>query len=603
MISRRTALLFLFVCAAAVTARAGEDAGITINGRKLVNERMEILVGASGLPEQITITPEPRDLPLDLREKEVSESVLQALGRGPQLREPMRVEVTSGGGNVTVGTAGDAAALSRDGDGVTTTGTIKAGPATVKLKIQYGPRLGCFVTATCTSNAKVDLLELVLDIAGPVDTVVAGAPVAEKVKSYPLTAFAVPSSAVEKNVAWQNTGIEGLEGMRNVPGVLPHLFVGNGDRGFTWLTDPSEGWSVDKSVPTAVIQRDQFGKPTLRLRLANKSEKLNGRSLSFALLTHPATLAQPDGLRKAWLGGTPQEVSSPALTLKARRDDKQAFTALRADFATAYEGLAPMAVLQGPAGGDALSADEPHTATYPINLVRYLAGTHTGGSARLKSNAGDLIEPGSRPATDRVLIGRALLLGMGLDPTSLCHAAEGARLLQAIHEFGLFEGDGQTEFLPYWRSSPIIQVGQSFNKSDPFELRAEDILARVHTSCYIRPHDKGKKALIVTVNEGTEDVREMLYVKDPARLFGGANRQTRNEIMDQHDWYMKDERQCDWAGAVLKFGRNGPALKDVEDGGFIKRSNTKQRDTKEEKYGPLLHVPARSFRVFTAYGK
>jgi hypothetical protein len=271
------------------------------------------------------------------------------------------------------------------------------------------------------------------------------------------------------------------------------------------------------------------------------------------------------------------------------------------------------ALVAGSAGGDATSAKETLADAYPLPLFRYLAGTHTGMTVRLLSNTPEISQPGMDPGADRMALGRALLHDIGFDHRGAVHRARLGRIVSAMADFGCFETDGMTEFLPYWRSTRIIRYGETFSKDDAaFALTTTDPMARVKVSAWIRPYGKGRQTMILIVNEGERPVREQLYVLDSARLFGNANALRLRDLVDRWDMDPIPENS-DWSRARLRRagfrpldgsekprkGERVPFLLDLEDHGGVAQSV----DLKGKEVYRRVYVPARGFRLLLGRGR
>jgi hypothetical protein len=327
----------------------------------------------------------------------------------------------------------------------------------------------------------------------------------------------------------------------------------------------------------------------------------------FALLVHPSARRPADFRKKAWLAWTGGAAARKDMTLAARRS-AGATGVVRADAGTVYEALCDALLLDGPAGGAARSASHGHAATFPVDLFRYLAGTHTGLPARIVSNANALATAGDTRAHDRIVLGRALANDVGLDASSLTHIADAARVAKALMEFGYFEADGKTEFIAYWRNDDALRFGEVYGAGDAFKVDAENPVGNVRVSAYVRPADPRRgepyKALIVILNEGDAPVRDQLYVTKPARLFGRRNELRFEQVAGDYDFSSMPE-DSDWSktGVVFSMGRMSKrykVLKDVEDDGVVWQTSTKSG---QEVYGPRIYVPAQSFRLLYGTGR
>jgi hypothetical protein len=580
---------------AAVPVRAQ----LKLEGSTLTTARHTIELDPSGLPAQITIRPEPADLPLPLRRPDAkpTDSDLQAIGRGPQLRGPVRLQAVLGGQTLAAQPAKPAPpALA--GDVLSVAADLQAGALKAALRVQYAAD-GSLTGTLQYGGQNVDLerLELVVELAGPADTAVAGAPAAGKPGADDPT-----SLAPGEGVVWDNLGTPGEAGAIRQPGVLTHFFLGNGDRGFTWLTPDATGFSVDDKVPTMAVERGKDGLLTWRIALVNTPTKARDpRTLAFALLTHPTRARTANRRQEQWTPW-PGAAATPALAWAAR---KPGLDLVRADAATVHESFAARTLLAGPAGGDAASAAATLADTIPLGLFRYFAAPHTGLAAQMRPNAAALAAPGAAPACDRMALGRALLHDIGADVGGLGQRAQAATVLRALDRFGCFASDGQTEFLPYWRTAGVLRYGEPFVRDGEFETTAGDPMARARVSVYLRPAAKDPaktQALFVVVNEGDKPLREQFYVQQPARLFGGPNKVTAQTAVSQFD-YRRIPADSDWrqeamAGSAVARGEPWACLLDAEDGGFVR---AKKAADDLEIYG-LLFVPARSFRLLYGAG-
>jgi hypothetical protein len=181
----------------------------------------------------------------------------------------------------------------------------------------------------------------------------------------------------------------------------------------------------------------------------------------------------------------------------------------------------------------------------------------------------------------------------------LANLADARDVLVALERFGYFEDDGQTEFIPVWRSSAIVRFGQPFSSQDLFETESEDPLAEVYVSAYCRPTGDGhRKVMIVIANESDQPVRDSLYILDPARVFDGENLLTGREVVGQYDFSAIDERS-DWGRPGAVWTSRGACLEDLEDQGRVDRFRFEDG---VDSYGPTVFIPAHSFRILGAVG-
>ena len=581
---------------------------IKLEGNQVETARHLFTLDPSGLPAQIEIKPDPRELPLanrGPRAKAPSADALRGIGRGPQLRAPLRLRFNVKGQTADAKIVEPAKPSMAEGK-ISCVSKLAAGPLTVALKLSYERDGAIFGELSYEGKkAKVEGLTLVADLEGAVDQALPGGPVTSRLRAYPAEEFAL---SAEEGLVWGNAADDAKGRGRSLPGVVPHLFVGSGDRGFTWLSAPGAGWIVDKKLSTMSLERDQEGHVAWQVRFINHPTTVTGqKTVSFALLTHPATF-RPVGSRRQcwtdWPAAARDAAKASPLTLQARASAaRESRSHHQAGSATIYESLSGYSLLAGAAGGDALSAAKNHAETWPVGLFRYLAGTHTGLAVRLRSNSASLIRAGMSRAADRVLLGRALLHDIGLDASRLAHLNDAVRVVKALHEFGAFEPDQMTEFIPYWRTSEIVRFGEIFSKDDPFQLGKENPLARVYVSAYVRlgNRNRGRKALIVIANESDKPVRDQLYVLNPGRLFGGPNRLERKSVIGRYDFTALSDTS-DWGkpGLLSRAAfRSRAVLEDAEDHGVVGQPASKRG---LETYGPMVHVPAYGFRILYGTG-
>lgn len=590
--------------AISASAEISPAPALALNGSQVTAGRLDFTVGSNGLPAQISIRAETNDLPLEARGTAVkmTDADLVAIGRGMQLAAPMRVEAKVQGKAVVLSPVEPAKPVLA-GEGVTCKAKLAGGGVTATIDAEYGLGGALTVKLVYGGGAKVESLALVTELNGAFDTIVSGgAPF--KAGEYDL--------AADEGTVWGNAapaasppGGKIAAVNRGAPGVPAHLYWGNGDRGFTWLGDAA-GWTVVPAAPTMMFSREKDGTFIWRALLVNQPAELKAeKTVTFTLLTHPSASRAADCRKAEWLAWpfAGKVAATPALTAAAR---KGVSGLVRADSASICESWASGILLDGPAGGAALSATNTLADTYPLALFRYLAGTHTGLGARLNSNSAKLIRPGMNPASDRMALGRALMHDIGVEPTGLAHLVMASRVVKALADFGCFEADGKTEFVPYWRSRKLARYGEEFTQANVFEETTVDPTARIHVSVWRRPAPEGKKgtrALILVVNEGDQPVREQFYVLDPTRLFGGANDYHLKDAVARWDMEGIPE-DGSWSPSGLSKDRvsllvgnvkadHYPVLVDAEDYGFVPRTAAKGN---QEVYDRLF-IPAKGFRL------
>ncbi len=552
------AILMTVVLTVAAAAAFGADAN--------ASPKIAFTVDATGLPGQIAIRADAGELPLEMRENRarLAEAVLATIGRGNQLRGPMRIEATIGGKRVAAtAAAGVAKPGLADANAIYTT-KLKAGTLDIDLTSRYDAASGAItLTVTCAPGADIEALDLVADLVGTIDLAVVAPDL--KGKSAPATTADVSLPPGGEGIIWDSTKVGDVYGGRGA--AVSSVFIGSGDRGLRWF-----------DARAVLLERDKAGLVSCRIPLSAKGPSQVKASLRCVV--HPVR-AKEDGFRRLqWV-----EWSKIAPTAES-------------DTAVATEPNNRGGVLT--ANGTSMEKDQ--VATHAISAVRYLAAPFTGLTVRMRSNAASLITPGDEPRVDRCVIGRALLHDIGVDANGVAQSVPFARLVGILSDFGVFENEG-TEFLPYWRSRGVVRYGEEF-KADAFEATLSNPYANVYVSAYRRAMPKGGfKVLLIVQNETDRDVRSRLHILQPQRLFGGpactltadaiGARSPKVEV--PADELLKHVN----SGEFSVRGKN-TALWDQELGDQVIHAVNSTRVVTGEIYGPL-HVPAHSFRIL--YGE
>lgn len=243
-------------------------------------------IADSGLPEQIRIKPDPRELPFDKRgeDAELADDFLMRYGRGPQLAAPIRFEGVVDGERVQAEVVKPAELVREWESEFEYESTIRVGSVVLDIKtiydcdgsldvhLDYGPD---------GNAADIELLELVTEFDGAIDLVnsgtrggMAGADVLE---------ISIPE---KEGVVWdsKDTHMELFYSK-----FIPWLWLGSGDRGFTWTSNSDRGWYLDKTGSSMLVERDGDGRITWRVKLVNHPVTIEERkSTWFGLLVHPA---------------------------------------------------------------------------------------------------------------------------------------------------------------------------------------------------------------------------------------------------------------------------------------------------------------------------
>jgi hypothetical protein len=626
-----TPRLLVALSAAATLLTATAPAQGTASNRVITTPLHNYTLDDTGLPAQLEIRALTNDIPLAWRsEKKCPEPVLHRMGRGPQFALPMRLEAVIDKATV-VAKADAPATLQKTEAGTEATATWQAGELKGRLRMVYGDQ--GVLSGQITLDAKgvsLDRLDLVLELTGPVDTAFAGNPVAAADKQALPAQFGKLSA--EPGLLWSDGEKPSGDGSLS-KGRIPYFFLGNGDRAFTWLPQGEEGFTLGGDEPSLSVERKREGSTVWRIALANKKPRSGEKTASFTLLIHPARPRLPGRRLEQWQPWAAEQAASPALDAAARGTLSGSNLLVRAETASLQETSVARTLLAGSAGGAALATTATLADRFPIGLFRYLAGTHTALGAQLRTDAATLTSAGASPAPDRMALGRALLHDIGLDVSTLANPVAAAAVVRQLEEFGCFLNDGQTEFLPYWRTTDILHYGEEAKAKDGFAVDAADPSARTYVSAFSRPDgvQKKRKALFILVNESTNAVRGQLYVQQPSYLFGGFNKLIVEDIYDQLT-FSRIPEDSDWNRSqvlktvptlisqncltILKKGQNPaeavPPLMDLESGGYVRLV---ERGDPGKKFGPAykvkeqfevygpVHVPARGLRLLYGTGE
>ncbi len=546
------------------------------------SSRVRIDIDETGLPRQIYIAADERELPLELRVPgaQVPDAALAAIGRGNRLRAPITIVAIVDGkvipATVVSRAVGSEPAKLKAGPFDVTAQTVLCGGAAV-LEIHYEKK-----------DAVTAELELLAQPVSPVDLafdgqvadiktmklwteVAATSPTsspasAPATRPVPPAAFRDMAIAAGEGVVWQSP----------TKGFTKKLFIGTADGGIRWSSF-NNGWPLDPDRSIVELRRSKIGEVTFAARLVGSTDAAAEGVLACIFRPSPFNCGR-DGARKAqWIGVAPAAGDSDAFDLRT---------------------------LKGTRCGDIGPGKYDHIDLYPSSLMRAIIGDRRGAILRIVSNV-RTAQPGDDPAYDRAILGRALLHDVGVDPNGLSQPAEYVRLVKGLKGFGFFEAN-DIEFIPYWRSGAIVRYGEEFNPNSPFKLTEDNPAAGTYVSVYRRPFEKdGKKgyqAMFVIFNEQPKPIRERLYIFTPPRIWGGpGNVQTGAEIIAGYDFGKIPAENSDWRQKKIVDHHYvfGPAaLVDLEDRSVANISDSKGQTA--EIYGPL-HIQAHDYRVFWGY--
>lgn len=235
----------------------------------------------SGLPAQVWIKPDERELPLELRGPDAtpSESDLVAIGRGPQLRKPYRLEAVIDGERMAAEVVQPAKLVRQWQSELVYESKLRAGPVEIDLTVQYDCDGAMHVAMTYGSSgpAVIDRLELVADYRGPMD---------------------MTPGVGQTGVVWSSAD-EFKE--LYYSHFVPWKRIGSNERGFSWLCRNERGWELDRDSTVMTLERDEAGEVTWRTRFVNHRSDVQGeRSLKFVIMTHPSKPKPDDWREHAW---------------------------------------------------------------------------------------------------------------------------------------------------------------------------------------------------------------------------------------------------------------------------------------------------------------
>ncbi len=258
---------------------------------------------ASGLPAQIFIKPDVRDLPLEARAAGTTlpDADLIALGRGPQLRAPIRLVVRVDGQDHAAAVVSPAAPVRIWDSEIVYESQLRAGPLDLTLRTQYDcdGAMHCAITYGSATPVTIDGFDMVMDVAGLVDLGTSG--LGPGMVGADVWECGIPTG---EGIVWDSADM-GKPDMY-YSHFIPWFWFGSGDRAFTFFSDSDEHWMLDRDGSSIRLERDAAGALTWRTKFVNHTVEISGdRTLAFTLLTHPSK-PKPEGFRKQawfWRGG------------------------------------------------------------------------------------------------------------------------------------------------------------------------------------------------------------------------------------------------------------------------------------------------------------
>ena len=262
---------------------------IQANAKGFDTLKHRFTIDASGLPAQIDIRPDPRELPLEQRgaNATVSPQTLLAIGRGPQLRAPFRLEAVIGGARVPAVAVAPAKAVRTGKSEIEYAAKLRIGPVEAELRTRYDCDGSLHATLVYGSGTpvKIDRLELVADIAGAVELAVFDN----------RLEYSLPKTS---GVVWDSTAMH-MELFYTK--FVPWFWFGNDDRGWSYVAHNDKGWILDQDGSAMQLERDKAGDVTWRVVFVNHPAEVKGqRTIEFSILTHPAKPKPENARLHAW---------------------------------------------------------------------------------------------------------------------------------------------------------------------------------------------------------------------------------------------------------------------------------------------------------------
>ncbi len=285
----------------------------------------KIAVSPLGLPAQISIKPDLRELPLEKRAPGgvMTDAELLELGRGPQLQRPVELAAIVNGTRVLAQVVKPAALIRTGKSEVEYASTLKVGPLDVSLITRYDcdGSMNCKMEYGSAQPQKIDRFELLIPVDGQVDIAFS-----ETGKGGMTAADTWECSLPNKEgIVWD---CKSVARELSFGRFIPWFWFGSADRGWAWFCDSSEGWVMDAESDTIQMERDKAGKATMRALFVNHTVEIKGkRKIEFTVLTSPAK-SKPKNFRSAawhyilgpsWCAGYWTEpYDLPEATLKAQ---------------------------------------------------------------------------------------------------------------------------------------------------------------------------------------------------------------------------------------------------------------------------------------------
>ncbi len=338
----------------------------------------------SGLPAQIHIKPDPRELPLELRAapSKATPETLLTCGRGDQLRAPIRLTATVDGREVEAEVVEPAKRVRTWKSEVEYASALKLAGMDIALRTQYDCDGAMRVRLKYGAEApvRIERMQLVADIAGLVDmgfcSTGGGMIGADRWE------ISLPDTP---GVIWDSKDVERADLFYSH--FVPWAWFGSGDRGFSWLANSDEHWMLDKDGSSMRLERDEAGRVSWKVFFVNHPATVEGaRELEFMMLTHPSRSKPADHRTHAWFFRGPKWADKYFALKKTESEDNLNMERVHAIKYYANRGVAEDEALKKLAEEDPLNfaaQTAPWQRFYQLRGVMeafpgFISNSHTG---------------------------------------------------------------------------------------------------------------------------------------------------------------------------------------------------------------------------------
>lgn len=256
-------------------------------------------IAPSGLPAQIYIKPETRDLTLEMRQGKVepSDDYLVSRGRGNQLRQPMRLVGVVNGQSVDAEVIEPAKVVKQWKSEIVYESKLAVGPVNVTLTTGYDCDGSMHVDMRYGSenDAVIEKLELISDLTGPYDLL------APALQGGGMTGVDVWDCHLpaKTGVVWDTANEPASELLYSK--FVNFVFFGSGDHGLSWIANHDKGWILDKMGSSMRLERNDDGDISWFVTFVNHQANVRGnRRIQFIVQVHPMKPKPQDYRTWAW---------------------------------------------------------------------------------------------------------------------------------------------------------------------------------------------------------------------------------------------------------------------------------------------------------------